>query len=159
MTHKNAKSTLSQKLCRLIIHGLAWAICVAGTIACMMGIYYFSEYMHQVRAPSTAAQHLYVFTLYLDGLREILCTSILHNIKSCNVAPDQNLQQSTRSGTQNPLLSEASLLALPVVVSLINLLLPALFNLAAWMEDYDSPSVRTYVAIGRYEQQRSGGGG
>lgn len=47
-------------------------------------------------------------------------------------------------------MDEASLLALPVVVSLINLLLPGLFNLAAWMEDYDSPSVRTYVAIGRY---------
>lgn len=45
------------------------------------------------------------------------------------------------------------MLALPVVVSVINLLLPGLFNAAAWMEDYDSPSVRTYVAIGRYEQR------
>ena len=36
-----------------------------------------------------------------------------------------------------------------MVVSVINLLLPGLFNAAAWMEEYDSPSVRTYVAIGR----------
>lgn len=63
----------------------------------------------------------------------------------------QNLQLTSRSTTKDPLLYEASLLAPPVVVSLINLLLPGLFNLAAWMEDYESPSVRTYVAIGRYE--------
>ncbi|XP_077575751.1 transmembrane channel-like protein 6b [Stigmatopora nigra] len=61
----------------------------------------------------------------------------------------RNLQQSSRSVSKDPLLYEASLLALPVVVSCINLLLPIMFNLAAWMEDYESPSVRTYVAIGR----------
>uniref|UniRef100_A0A3P8YRI5 Transmembrane channel-like protein n=1 Tax=Esox lucius TaxID=8010 RepID=A0A3P8YRI5_ESOLU len=48
-----------------------------------------------------------------------------------------------------PLVTEASLLALPVVVSLFNLLLPGLFNAAAWMEEYDSPSVRAYVSISR----------
>lgn len=41
------------------------------------------------------------------------------------------------------------MLALPALVSFINLLLPGLFNLSAWMEDYESPSVRTYVAISR----------
>ncbi|XP_061130868.1 transmembrane channel-like protein 6b isoform X1 [Syngnathus typhle] len=61
----------------------------------------------------------------------------------------RNLQQSSRSVTMNPLLKEASLLALPVVVSFINLLLPIMFKLAAWMEEYESPSVRTYVAITR----------
>ncbi|XP_049575798.1 transmembrane channel-like protein 6b [Syngnathus scovelli] len=61
----------------------------------------------------------------------------------------QNLQQSSRSVTMNPLLKEASLLALPVVVSCINLLLPIMFNLAAWMEEYESPTIRTYVAISR----------
>ncbi|XP_076133868.1 transmembrane channel-like protein 6b isoform X2 [Alosa pseudoharengus] len=42
-----------------------------------------------------------------------------------------------------------SLLALPVVVSSINLLLPGFFNIVASMEKYDSPSVRTYVSISR----------
>lgn len=64
------------------------------------------------------------------------------------LSPQQNLQQSYNSTVSDPL-HEASLLAVPVLVSLINLLLPGLFNLAAWMEDYESPSVRTYVAIGR----------
>lgn len=49
-------------------------------------------------------------------------------------------------------MKEAKLLSLPTVVSVINLLLPALFNLVGWMETYESPSVFAYVAIGRYEQ-------
>ncbi|XP_044047320.1 transmembrane channel-like protein 6b [Siniperca chuatsi] len=107
VNHNDVKNTVCQKLWRLTVHGIAWAICIASTTSCVLGIYYFSGHMHQ------------------------------------------NLQQNSRSATKNPLLHEASLLALPVVVSLINLLLPGLFNLAAWMEDYESPSVRTYVAIGR----------
>ncbi|XP_051240666.1 transmembrane channel-like protein 6b [Dicentrarchus labrax] len=107
VNHKNVKNTACQKLWRLLVHGLAWAICIASTAACVTAIYYFSDHMHQ------------------------------------------NLQQRSRSTIKDPLLFEASLLALPVMVSLINLLLPGLFNLAAWMEDYESPSVRTYVAIGR----------
>lgn len=107
VNHKNVMNTACQKLSRLMVHGLAWAICIGGNAACVYAIYHFSEHMHQ------------------------------------------NLQLTSRSTIKDPLLYEASLLALPVVVSLINLLLPGLFNLAAWMEDYESPSVRTYVAIGR----------
>ncbi|XP_018600931.2 transmembrane channel-like protein 6b [Scleropages formosus] len=51
--------------------------------------------------------------------------------------------------TQSPLEKEASLLALPVVVSGINLLLPGFFNTVAWMEEYDSLSMHTHVAIFR----------
>ncbi|KAM7393836.1 hypothetical protein PAMP_020675 [Pampus punctatissimus] len=104
VNHKRVQNTVCQKLWRLTVHGLAWTICIGSTIACVLGIYYFSEYMHE---------------------------------------------QTFRNISQEPLLNEASLLALPVMVSLINLLLPSVFNLAAWMEDYESPSVRTYVAIGR----------
>ncbi|XP_078133322.1 transmembrane channel-like protein 6b [Sander vitreus] len=107
VNQKHIKNTVCQKLWRLMVHGLAWTICIVSTTACVLAIYYFSGNMHK------------------------------------------NLQQSSRSADKNPLLTEASLLALPVVVSLINLLLPGLFNLAAWMEDYESPSVRTYVAICR----------
>ncbi|XP_045902599.1 transmembrane channel-like protein 6b [Micropterus dolomieu] len=102
----DVKNSVCQQLWTLMVHLLAWTICIASTTACALGIYYFSDYMHQ------------------------------------------NLQQSYNSTVSDPL-HEASLLAVPVLVSLINLLLPGLFNLAAWMEDYESPSVRTYVAIGR----------
>ncbi|XP_027138541.1 transmembrane channel-like protein 6b isoform X2 [Larimichthys crocea] len=105
VNHKDANNTACQKLWRLMIHGLAWVICIGSTIGCVLGIYYFSDYMHK--------------SIY------------------------EGLQETTT------LLDEARLLALPVLVSLINLLLPGLFNLAAWMEDYDSPSVCAYVAIAR----------
>uniref|UniRef100_A0A8C6WQP7 Transmembrane channel-like protein n=1 Tax=Neogobius melanostomus TaxID=47308 RepID=A0A8C6WQP7_9GOBI len=96
VSHKQVKSTRCQKLGRLTVHALAWAICIASSTGCAFGIYYFCEHMHK-----------------------------------------------------DPVLTEASMLAVPVVVSVINLLVPGLFNAAAWMEDYDSPSVCTYVAISR----------
>ncbi|XP_030627167.1 transmembrane channel-like protein 6b [Chanos chanos] len=61
----------------------------------------------------------------------------------------QDRARSTDRSTRSMLVKEASLLALPVVVSSINLLLPGFFNLVAWMEVYDSPSVRNYVSIAR----------
>ncbi|KAG7327324.1 hypothetical protein KOW79_008930 [Hemibagrus wyckioides] len=51
--------------------------------------------------------------------------------------------------TINDLRTETSMLALPVVVSSINLLLPGFFNVVAWMEEYESPSTSNYVAIFR----------
>ncbi|XP_037546160.1 transmembrane channel-like protein 6b [Nematolebias whitei] len=103
LNDKHIRSSWLEKLRRLMIHCIAWLICIAGTTACVVGIYCFSDYMHR----------------------------------------------KSRDADQDSLLEEASLLALPVLVSLINLLLPCLFNLAAWVEDYISPSVRTYVALSR----------
>uniref|UniRef100_A0A8C5D190 Transmembrane channel-like protein n=1 Tax=Gadus morhua TaxID=8049 RepID=A0A8C5D190_GADMO len=63
---------------------------------------------------------------------------------------DTHARARTKRGVAaDPQPSEAHLLALPVAVSLINLLLPGLFNAAGWMEEYDSPSVRNSVAIVR----------
>ncbi|XP_045075591.1 transmembrane channel-like protein 6, partial [Coregonus clupeaformis] len=104
---KHVQKTVCQRIGRVTVHGLAWFICIGSTVACVLALYYFSEYMHK------------------------------------------DLQYRSRIPTKDPLLKEASLLALPVVVSLINLLLPGLFNATAWMEEYDSPSVHTYVSISR----------
>ncbi|XP_013869463.1 transmembrane channel-like protein 6b [Austrofundulus limnaeus] len=97
---KHGRNPWLERLRRLMVHCLAWLMCVAVTTGCVIGIYYFSDYMHIENQKQGAAQ-------------------------------------------------EASLLALPVLVSLINLLLPGLFNFAAWVEDYISPSVRTYVGLSR----------
>lgn len=64
----------------------------------------------------------------------------------CLFLPDL---QDYANTTSNDLQKEASMLALPVVVSTINLLLPGFFNVVAWMEEYESPSTRNYVAIFR----------
>lgn len=42
-------SSLCQRFWRLMVHGVAWTICIASTVGCVIGIYYFSEFMHQVR--------------------------------------------------------------------------------------------------------------
>ncbi|XP_067439931.1 transmembrane channel-like protein 6b [Thunnus thynnus] len=109
-----------------------------------------AEVSHK-QVKNTMCQKLWRLTVH--GLAWTICiastTACAAGIYYFSDYMHKNLQQSSRNASQDPLLNEASLLALPVVVSLINLLLPGLFNLAAWMEEYDSPSVRTYVAIGR----------
>ncbi|KAJ8367526.1 hypothetical protein AAFF_G00314990 [Aldrovandia affinis] len=90
------------------------------------------------------AVHALAWLMCLGGtvgsaLAVFYCSEYLH----------QDLEKRALSPDHKPLEREASSLALPVVVSSINLLLPGLFNAAGWMEEYESPSVRTYVAIFR----------
>uniref|UniRef100_A0A3B3SEB5 Transmembrane channel-like protein n=1 Tax=Paramormyrops kingsleyae TaxID=1676925 RepID=A0A3B3SEB5_9TELE len=67
---------------------------------------------------------------------------------ACGLAVYYFSEYLHKLGSRGPL-EEVSLLALPVVVSSFNLLLPGFFNTVAWMEQYDSPSVLTYVSIVR----------
>lgn len=48
-SHKDGSKTVAQKLWELMVHALAWAICIGSTTASVFAIYHFSEYMHQVR--------------------------------------------------------------------------------------------------------------
>ncbi|XP_043970207.1 transmembrane channel-like protein 6b isoform X1 [Gambusia affinis] len=106
--HSRTRSTTLDKLIKLMIHGLGWTLCIGATAGCVVGIYYFSDYMHKEQ------------------------------------------QESWQHDSGDPgLLKEASLLALPVLVSFINLMLPILFQFTAWMEKYDSPSLRTFVSLSR----------
>lgn len=107
VNRQQLKFPVLQRLFRLFIHMLAWIMCLGSTLACVLAVYYFSEYMHK------------------------------------------DLRMRAQAGSSDPLLKEASLLAVPVVVSSFNLLLPGFFNAVAWMEEYDSPSVLNYVSISR----------
>ncbi|KAL2089847.1 hypothetical protein ACEWY4_014535 [Coilia grayii] len=107
---KQGEIPILQRLARISMHLLAWSMCLGSTVACVVGVYYFSGYMHkdlEIRA------------------------------------------QNRHFASENPVVKEASLLALPAVVSSINLLLPGFFNIVASLDKYDSPSVRNYVAISR----------
>ncbi|XP_023189062.1 transmembrane channel-like protein 6 isoform X1 [Xiphophorus maculatus] len=106
--HRHIRSTISDKLVRLVMHGLGWILCIGATAGCVAVIYYFSDYMHK-----------------------------------------EQLKSSQNDSGDPELLKEASLLALPVLVSFINLMLPILFQFTAWMEKYNSPSLRTFVSLSR----------
>ncbi|NXL38200.1 TMC6 protein, partial [Glaucidium brasilianum] len=59
----------------------------------------------------------------------------------------EHMHAVTRGGGERQ--QEAILLVLPLLVSLLNTLLPALYNLLATWERQESPSARVYVAISR----------
>uniref|UniRef100_UPI0037E96B62 transmembrane channel-like protein 6 n=1 Tax=Semicossyphus pulcher TaxID=241346 RepID=UPI0037E96B62 len=90
-----------QRLCRLVVHLIAWVICLASISLGASAVHFLSE----------------------------------ASIK--------------QSGTESVSNKETELLVLSAVVSGINLLLPGLFNLCAWIEKHDSPSVRVHVSIFR----------
>ncbi|KAI1886466.1 hypothetical protein AGOR_G00196040 [Albula goreensis] len=73
----------------------------------------------------------------------------MHKDLETRVLETRDLETRDLETGQRLLEQQASLLALPVVVSSLNLLMPGLFNAVGWMEVYDSPSIRTYVAIFR----------
>ncbi|KAM6913385.1 transmembrane channel-like protein 6 [Lycodopsis pacificus] len=92
---EDAKSCV-HRLCRLMVHLMAWAICLASICLGAMAVHYLSE-----------------------------------------------------AAITQSLFKDEELLLLSAVVSGFNLLLPGLFNLCAWIENHDSPSVRVYVSICR----------
>uniref|UniRef100_A0A8C1FNC8 Transmembrane channel-like protein n=1 Tax=Cyprinus carpio carpio TaxID=630221 RepID=A0A8C1FNC8_CYPCA len=94
-----------------------------------------------------------LFRLFIHMLAWIMC---LGSTLACVLAVyyfsehmHGDLRNRTQAASSDPLLKEASLLAVPVVVSSINLLLPGFFNVVAWMEKYDSPSMLNYISISR----------
>ncbi|XP_052465003.1 transmembrane channel-like protein 6 isoform X1 [Carassius gibelio] len=94
-----------------------------------------------------------LFRLFIHMLAWILC---LGSTLACVLAVyyfsehmHGDLRSRSHTASSDSLLEEVSLLAVPVVVSSINLLLPGFFNVVSWMEKYDSPSVLNYISISR----------
>uniref|UniRef100_A0A8C7IKW6 Transmembrane channel-like protein n=1 Tax=Oncorhynchus kisutch TaxID=8019 RepID=A0A8C7IKW6_ONCKI len=48
-SRKHVQKTACQRIGRVLVHVLAWFICIGSTVACVLALYYFSEYMHKVR--------------------------------------------------------------------------------------------------------------
>ncbi|KAJ7315917.1 hypothetical protein JRQ81_002079 [Phrynocephalus forsythii] len=95
--------SLCKRLQKVAVLAMAWILVLGTVLLCVIGVYYFSEYIHQVH------------------------------------------QEKTSSRVEK----EALLLALPLLVSLINLLMPYIYNLLAAWEKQDSPVLEVYVAICR----------
>ncbi|XP_078240384.1 transmembrane channel-like protein 6 [Pogona vitticeps] len=95
--------SLCKRLQRLAVLVMAWTLVLGTVLLCVVGVYYFSEYIHQVH----------------------------------------------QERTSSPAGKGALLLALPLLVSLINLLMPYMYNLLASWEKQDSPVLEVYVAISR----------
>ncbi|XP_062976223.1 transmembrane channel-like protein 6 isoform X2 [Elgaria multicarinata webbii] len=97
--------SLCKRLQKLAVLLMAWTLSLGTVLGCVVGVYYFSEYIHQVH--------------------------------------HEKLLTSSNTG------KEALLLALPLLVSLINLLMPYMYNLLAVWEKQESPVLEVYVAICR----------
>ncbi|XP_043108628.1 transmembrane channel-like protein 6b isoform X2 [Puntigrus tetrazona] len=47
VNRQELKFPVVQRLFRLFIHMIAWIMCLGSTLACVLAVYYFSEYMHK----------------------------------------------------------------------------------------------------------------
>ncbi|TSL68214.1 Transmembrane channel-like protein 6 [Bagarius yarrelli] len=90
-----------------------------------------------------------VAVLFIQLLAWVICIGITVVCSLGVYYFSEHVHKHYANTTSNNLRKEASMLALPVVVSSINLLLPGFFNIVAWMEEYESPCTRNYVAIFR----------
>lgn len=72
---KHGRNPWLEKLRRLMVHCLAWLICIAVTTSCVIGIYYFSDFMHRVRING-----LFSFLLSLTHMECLICDLSLLNL-------------------------------------------------------------------------------
>lgn len=70
------------------------------------------------------------------------------NMSGCDVN-QHHCAVCTQTKVEQSVFEDTDLLLLSALVSAVNLLLPGLFNLCAWLEKHDSPSVQVYVSIFR----------
>lgn len=60
------------------------------------------------------------------------------------------LSKLFKEGHENDLESQAAMLVLPIVASLLNVLIPFFYSWLGHLEKFQNPRNRTYVTIARY---------
>lgn len=135
--HKQALVSKSTVLKQLMLNLLAWTLCVGLTIGSCASIYFLQ--CHQEQLVGFFFILVCQYTAVLKKLSVNVEINILNNKRIFPQGPDI-------SGFSNDLIAEASTLLLPVVVSLINLIVPLTFSFINKMETYANP--RTYIYIG-----------
>ncbi|XP_033374563.1 transmembrane channel-like protein 6 isoform X3 [Parus major] len=122
----------TQSCCQCLGHRivvlLAWVLALASVFGCVLAVHHFSEHMHMLLLPPRTPH-------------------LAANSCALTPVPAHQVQQEQQAQGSGRWQQEAILLVLPLVVSLLNALMPRLYNLLAMWEKQDSPVTQVYVAI------------
>ncbi|XP_059413260.1 transmembrane channel-like protein 5 isoform X1 [Carassius carassius] len=121
------KMSLSDRIKHLSLHLLAWLLSLGLALGSCAGIYFLGTDPDLVSS----------FTVWYHS--HFACIS-----HSCAYVL---LQAFSFNHNPNDLRAEASTLLLPVVVSLINLIVPLLYSLISKIESYPNPRTKIYISI------------
>ncbi|XP_052401021.1 transmembrane channel-like protein 5 isoform X1 [Carassius gibelio] len=121
------KMSLSDRIKHLSLHLLAWLLSLGLALGSCAGIYFLGTDPDLVSS----------FTVWYHS--HFACIS-----HSCAYVL---LQAFSFNHNPNDLRAEASTLLLPVVVSLINLIVPLLYSLISKIESYSNPRAKIYISI------------
>lgn len=160
--------SLWQRLGRVTVLLLAWILSLGTVLGCVVAVHYLLEHMHAVsaapaprcssaglgralQADQGAAQpeEAGAALLRLHGQHSEPQGAGLQAVRVTQ-APACQVQQEHRALAGSSWQREGILLVLPLTVSLLNTLMPHLYNLLAICERQDSPAVEVYVAICRW---------
>lgn len=120
-------TSVSERMKYLSLHLLAWLLSLGLAVGSCAGIYFLGiDQLVSLQAPQS---------------QQIQCAS---RSRTCVLQETSSLNHDP-----NDLTAEASTLLLPVVVSLINLIVPLLYSLISRMERYSNPRAKIYISITR----------
>lgn len=124
------KMDLPDRIKHLSLNVLAWLLSLGLAVGCSAGIYFLGTDPELVNL----VWHYHKNTFFPCILHP--CAYVLLQAFSFNHSP-------------NDLTAEASTLLLPVVVSIINLIVPILYSLISKIESYSNPRAKIYISIVR----------
>ncbi|KAM4674715.1 transmembrane channel-like protein 6 isoform 3-T4 [Amazona ochrocephala] len=132
--------SLCQRLGRTVVLLLAWLLSLSTVLGCAVAVHRFSQHMHTVSAAPRPGAGLGTGEAVEQPRRRSPCP---------HRGAARQVQQDHRARGGGERQQEALLLALPLVVSVLNAVMPHLYNLLAAWERQDYPGAQVYVAICR----------